>query len=587
MTLSLRARLFLAYALAVALALALVTLLAARLERAWVIQRDAAHLERLAQHAIVDLAADPAAAAGDRHAAVLRLGVGLRCRVTLIDSTGRVVSDSEVPPERLAMVESHAGREEVRAALDGRVGHAVRLSATVHEEYLYLAIPAAGLPGVAVIRLAEPLWMVRRLTASLLQLSSVAAVLTLLLAMALVYWVTGRHVRRVAELEQAARELGRGEPSARALELPADELGRLGQAMNRMAGELRERLQALARERDERETVLAHMSDGVALLDASDRVLHANRALAAILGAALPPAPGAPFHELARVPELDELMREARGSQRPLERELRLWAPDQRLVRATATSLPASGAVLLVLHDLTEAERLDRVRRDFVANVSHELKTPLTSIRGYAETLLDGGLEDLERREPFVKVIRDQAMALSQIVEDLLQLAELERPEVRLRREEFDLREAVERQLAAFRARAARAGLRLELLPGEPVPVQADRARIEQVLANLLDNGLKYTERGGVEVACGGDGRHVWCEVRDTGCGIPAEDQPRIFERFYRVDKARPRERGGTGLGLAIAKHIVALHEGRISVQSTPGAGSAFRFELPRGAPRG
>jgi two-component system phosphate regulon sensor histidine kinase PhoR len=287
-------------------------------------------------------------------------------------------------------------------------------------------------------------------------------------------------------------------------------------------------------------------------------------------------------------PELERLLGDARRVAHPVEIDLRLWTPKQHVVRATATRLTdrRDDAVLMVLHDLTEVERLNRVRQDFVANVSHELKTPLTSVRGYAETLLEGGLEDAEHREEFVRIIRDQATRLQDLVEDLLALAELERPDVRLKMEVVDLRELAQHQASHFERRAAAAGLELTTEPGPPVRVRADRERIVQVLANLLDNALKYTERGGVEVAFGRNLDRAWCEVRDTGTGIPEPDLPRIFERFYRVDKARSREKGGTGLGLSIVKHILALHGGSISVSSTVGRGTTFRFELPRAAGR-
>src|SRR5439155_3615141 len=360
-------------------------------------------------------------------------------------------------------------------------------------------------------------------------------------------------------------------------------LGRLGRAINRMAGELRSRLHAIERERNERDLILAHMSDGVALLDREGAVLHMNHRLAAILGSARPAEPGTPFPEFVRSPELDELLRSARQEARPVEIDLRLWGPQLRVVHATASPLGVPGeGILIVLHDLTEIETLNRVRQDFVANVSHELRTPLTSMRGYAETLLEGGLEDLEHREGFVRVIRDQALRLEALISDLLSLAELERPEARLHWEAFDLREAAERQVAAFRAHAQRSGLALEIAPGPPEQVRADRARLDQVLANLIDNAVKYTERGRVTVALGSDAGHVWCEVSDTGPGIPPEDQSRIFERFYRVDKARAREKGGTGLGLSIVKHIAALHHGEVTVRSALGRGSVFRFEIPR-----
>ncbi|HUK62840.1 MAG TPA: ATP-binding protein, partial [Dongiaceae bacterium] len=493
---------------------------------------------------------------------------------------------SEVGRERLAALENHAGRPEVRAALDGRAGRGTRQSATLGVELLYTAVPVHDVPGVAVLRLAEPLARVGRFDVALWRALWLAAALVLLLAAGVTYWLLGRTTRRIVELERVARRLGTGETELRARTLPADEIGRLGAALNDKAGELRSRLASLQRERDQRERVLAHIGDGVALLDADGTVAHANRSLATVLGLALPPEPGTRFEDVVRVPELADLLARARAGGLTVEQDLRLWAPHERLLRVTATPLAGEGAhaVLLVLRDQSEAERLDRVRRDFVANVSHEVKTPLTSVRGYAETLLEGGLEDPEHREGFVRVIRDQATRLQELVDDLLSLSELERPEARLRIERFDLRALIERQLAGLADRAAHAGLGLELTPGEAEWVEADRARLEQVVANLLDNALKYTERGVVTVTLEGDASHVACTVVDTGSGIPAEDLDRIFERFYRVDKARSREKGGTGLGLSIVKHILALHEGRVTVESAPGRGSRFRFVIPRHA---
>jgi two-component system phosphate regulon sensor histidine kinase PhoR len=340
-------------------------------------------------------------------------------------------------------------------------------------------------------------------------------------------------------------------------------------------------------ERDDRELILAHMSDGVALIDGADRVVHVNHRFAELLDAPLRPAPGTPFGAFTRVPELAELARAARTTGRTVERELKPWTTRTRPARATATSLggPAPSPVLLVLHDLSESEALQRMRQDFVANVSHELRTPLTSLRGYAETLLEGGLDDAEHREAFVRVMRDQAVRLQALVDDLLSLAELERPDVMLRREPLDLRALAAEQMVQVRDAAARAGLALVLEGAEPVPVLADRVRLMQVLANLLDNAVKYTERGQVTVAVGQRDGRAWCEVRDTGPGIPAADLARVFERFYRVDKARSREKGGTGLGLAIVKHAVALHDGTVGVESRVGEGSTFRFEIPATPP--
>jgi two-component system phosphate regulon sensor histidine kinase PhoR len=577
-------RLVVGHAVVVLVALTLVTLLAIRQQRAWVADRTAENLERAARYVAVGLSQ-----AGDWESLAARLGTTLGYRVTFVDSTGRVLGDSEVPPGRLAAVENHAGRPEVRNALGGRTGRSLRHSRTIGVDLVYVAVPGPARSPVAVVRLAEPLVMMRALERSLLRLSLAAAALALLLSVPLVLWVSGQQSGRIGQLESVARRLGVGDRTARALERPADELGRLGRALNDMAVEAQARLAALERERDEREQILAHLSDGVALVDGAGRIVRMNRGFAELVGAALPAEAGTPLPEFVRSPELDELVQSVRADGHTQETDLRLWTHGQRFVHVTATSLGGSGAgtVLLVLHDLSEAERLDRVRQDFVANVSHELRTPLTSLRGYAETLLEGGLDDPENRGRFVRVIRDQTLRLEAIAEDLLTLADLERPGARLHAEPFDLREAVARQAGALQSRAAKAGLELVVEPGPPLPVTADRGLVEQLLANLLDNAVKYTERGSVRVRAGEASGRVWCEVADTGCGIPESEQPRIFERFYRVDKARSREKGGTGLGLAIVKHIAALHGGEVSLRSREGEGSCFRVELPREPARG
>jgi two-component system, OmpR family, phosphate regulon sensor histidine kinase PhoR len=579
MTLSFRTRLVIAHVVVVVAALAAMALLENQRHRSWLIARQQSSLERLAGAGLGRVAS---ATEGFPELAD-SLGVAWDCRVTLIARDGRVRGDSNVPRAALATVENHATRPEVRAALGGHVGRAVRRSRTTGFEQVYAAVALPRTAALAVLRLSEPLAPIIDLNGTFVRLSLVAGVAALLLSLPLVLVLSAGHGRRIAELERVTMRLRAQDASARAREQPADELGRLGRAINDMAADLRTRLAALARERDERERILAHMSDGVALVDAADRVVHANRSIATILGAAMTPAAGTSFQDFARSPELADLLRAARTHEQPMELDLRLWTPEQRRVRVTATRLHGSedGAVILVLHDLTEVELLNQVRQDFVANVSHELKTPLTSVRGYAETLLDGGLEDAEHRDGFVRIIRDQATRLESLVEDLLSLAELERPDTRLRLEPFDLRDSVQRQCAILAGPAERAGLELRLESGPPVPVVADRLRVDQVIANLIDNALKYTERGGVRIRIGTADAQVWCEVQDTGSGIPVEDLSRVFERFYRVDKARSREKGGTGLGLAIVKHILALHGGRITAASTVGEGSTFRFELP------
>jgi len=573
-------RFYAAQALAAAVALAVVALVGLRVERAVLLERNAGVLLREARLLARELAETRAAGRREWVRAAREADDRTGLRVTLVEAGGRVFVDSRADT---SFLENHALRPEVRGALVGQAATDVRRSASIALDLQYAAVPAEpGLP-FSVVRVAEPLEFLRRLDAARAGGLAVAAALALAASLLVSVALARRDVARIAELQRVARRIGAGEPSARASERPDDDLGRLGASLNSMARELRARLVALERERDEREHVLAHMSEGVALVDDADRILHCNHSLAALLGAPRPAAPGTPLLSFARVPEIGDLLARARAAGHEVRDELRLWTPEPRMLRASATALgdDEAGAVLLVLQDLTEAERVNRIRQDFVANVSHELRTPLTSLRGYAETLLDGGLEDAEHREHFVRVIRDQAVRLQALVDDLLSLAELERAGAPLRRARFDLRALAAEQLGAVREAAARAGLATALEPGEPVEVEADRARIAQVLANLLDNAVKYTERGTVTVAAGFASGRAWCEVRDTGPGIPPDDQPRVFERFYRVDKARSREQGGTGLGLSIVKHIVALHGGELSLRSVPGEGSTFRFELP------
>jgi len=580
-TFSLRTRLLLAHVLVVVVVLAAMTGLVMRQQRAWVVEQALQALERDVRAVAAEI---PPRADWSELAARWRSHLGWR--VTMVDRAGRVLGDSDIPADRLGEVENHAGRPEITAALGGRIGRDTRRSATLADGFAYVAAPAAAGSEVAVVRMATHLSALRGMRRALLGSSLLAALLALLFSVPLLAWVTGRHVARIRELEEVTQQLGEG-GAARAPEQPLDEVGRLGRSLNRMAADARLRLEALERERDERERILAHMSDGVALIDPSGHVIRMNRRMAELLGQPLPASAGTPFGEFVRSPELQDLIESARGRQEVVEGELRLWAPGQRLVRATATPLSDANreSVLLVLHDLTEAERVNQIRQDFVANVSHELRTPLTSLRGYAETLLDGALDDAEHRVQFVRVIRDQAVRLEALARDLLSLAELERPGARPRFEEVDLREMAERQIGVFRPRAEKAGLSLTLTPGPDATVSADRMMLEQVIANLLDNAVKYTERGGVTVELGVAAGRAFCAVEDTGPGIPEEDQPRIFERFYRVDKARSREKGGTGLGLSIVKHIVTLHGGEVSVRGRTGGGSVLRFEIPAGGP--
>lgn len=514
-----------------------------------------------------------------------RMGRASGVRLTLIATDGTLLGDSAIPEDSLALAENHRDRPEVKQALAQGRGWAHRISHTLHEPLWYAAIPVgkAGAPG-PVLRLSVRASLVtaeRRAQTQLL-LFALAVVLA---SASLISLGAGRLLSvRLRSVLDAAQRMGEGELGARAPETPDDEIGRTGRALNRMGARLEQRLDEVREERDQRETILTHMAEGVALVDSQGRVVQANMGLARILGLPRPPASGKLFLEEVRQPALASLLERARAGSGPLSEEITFYMPEQRVVEATVVQLGTAGqpsAQLLVVHDLSRVKQLERVRQEFVANVSHELKTPLTLIRGSAETLLDGGLDDARNRRDFVEKIDRHAVRLQAIVDDLLQLARLEQSGVRVDRRDLNLCIVARNVAGAHEQAAARKGLGLVLdLPPEGAFAAGDPELLERALSNLVDNAVKYTAAGELRMRVGhGDGR-AWCEVSDTGPGIPPESLGRIFERFYRVDQGRSRELGGTGLGLSIVRHSVELMGGNVTVRSELGAGTTFRIEL-------
>jgi two-component system phosphate regulon sensor histidine kinase PhoR len=450
-------------------------------------------------------------------------------------------------------------------------------------EYLYVA-RALDKPPCANVRDAQPLASAREHVRRALSLLWGLAGLALVSGIGLTLWRTRPLSRRLHAFEDVARRIESGDLHARAPEEGKDEITEVARMVNRMAEGLRATLGRVEEERDLREEMLAAMADGVVLLDTRGEIVHANAALPRALGRLDTPRPGMAFAEWCALPELERFLEEARASHAPLRREIRLAGPTERTLDAIATRM-AEGSTLLVMRDLTPIKRLERVRQDFVANVSHELKTPLTSILGYAETLLDGGLDDREHRHGFVETIKAQASRLTAIVEDLLALSELERPDAALALAPVDVASLARTVTVALEPRALKDGLTLAgETPSEELVVLGERGRLEQVVYNLVDNALKYTRAGGVTVVVKRGKGSVELVVEDTGPGIPREALGRIFERFYRVDVARSSEVRGTGLGLSIVRHIVELHHGRVEAANRPEGGARFTVRLPLAA---
>jgi two-component system phosphate regulon sensor histidine kinase PhoR len=511
-------------------------------------------------------------------------------RVTLIAVDGRVVADSEVLPADLARVENHAERPEVAAALRGQRGRHVRRSATIDAPLLYVAVPVTEAGAVrGVLRLALPLSIVTSSHAEVHRAMLVGAAVALFVALGIGLFVSDRVTRPVVEMEAIARRMSEGDFTARAPTRSPDEIGRLGRALNVMSNRLRGKIEDLEYEQAKISAVLDGMVEGVIAVDARDHIVALNEPARGLFEVAAGRGERKPLLEVIRNVDLHVLLGDARrtAERAVVRRELVVPGASPRTVQANAVPIDLGGGdfgVVMVLHDVTELRRLETVRTEFAANVSHELRTPLTAIRGYLETLVGGALEEPEHARRFLEIVFRHTERLGRLLDDLTDLSDIELGRVRLSLGPLVVADVVDSVLAIMRQRAETRGVTLaSTLPSDLPEVVADHDRLEQILINLVDNAVKYTEPGGrVTVAARPlETAFVEVAVADTGVGIAPADLPRITERFYRVDKARSRELGGTGLGLAIVKHLVIAHGGELAIESEPGRGTTVRFGLP------
>ena len=402
-------------------------------------------------------------------------------------------------------------------------------------------------------------------------------------------WVIGGITRPLGQLQQAISRLGNGQWSARVPIAEDRELADLDEAFNRMADQLQRQLSVLVQNNNEQKAVLASMAEGVLALDSQERVISMNMASARLLGLDQTQAQGRRLREVVRNADLSRFITRALDDAEPVEADVLLLGDRQRVMQARGSALHdvdgrAIGAVI-VLNDVTDFRRLEHIRRDFVANVSHELKTPVTSIKGFVETLLDGAVNDPQDADRFLRIIAKQADRLHAIIEDLLSLSKIEQSEDSedIALQEVPLRPVLESAVNTCQSIAQERNIEVLLACDERLQAKINPVLLEQAVVNLLDNALKYSDPGRqVQVEAAETDTEVTIRVTDHGCGIAAEHVVRIFERFYRVDRARSRKLGGTGLGLAIVKHIVQTHRGHVTVDSTPGIGSTFTIHLPK-----
>jgi two-component system phosphate regulon sensor histidine kinase PhoR len=511
-----------------------------------------------------------------------RIGHRTGTRITLIAPDGTVLADSEKDP---ALMDNHGDRPEVLAALTKPFGISRRYSQTIKQHMLYIARTLRdGHLITGTLRTSMPLSAIDARLATMRTTIALGAGFGVLVALLVGMVVARRVTAPIAEMTTVAAAMRDGQYGARVRNMPADEIGLLGDTLNRLGTEATRRIATISHDQAQLRAMIAGMVEGVIAVDDQDRILHCNRAARALLDIGDLAVAGRRFWEVIRLAELVELLGEARTRREPVRREVSLYRGPTELVleaHATAFATPDTGGLVMVLHNISDLRRLERIRRDFVANVSHELKTPLTSIKGYVETLLTGALHDERNNMRFLEKIDTHVMRLTELVRDLLSLASIESREGQLALAPVEWQPiidgAVRRHENAFEQKSLSCSV-----VGACDPVLGEPEGMTQVVDNLLDNAIKYSPpNAAVHIRLGTANGHGYIQVEDSGIGIPEEDRERIFERFYRVDKARSRDLGGTGLGLSIVKHFVQAMQGQIRVDSEVGKGSRFTVDLP------
>jgi two-component system phosphate regulon sensor histidine kinase PhoR len=515
------------------------------------------------------------------NALAVRLGDLISGRVTIIAGDGTVLGDSQEDP---AGMENHSDRPEVAQALTGIVGTSIRHSETLSRDMMYVAVPIeADSAIVGAARVSLPLTAINRTIGHINRVIAAAAVIAAVIGVAAALQLTRITVNPIKKLTQASKRMAEGDLGQEIHVKSSDEVGDLARAFNRMSYRVKETMGLVTAERDKMAVILAHMGDAILAVDGEGRVTMVNTAAERILRLSRENVVGRTFIEVVRDYELDALLQLCLKSGEEQIGLVEITARRQSL-GVIVTPFKGESGCLMLIQDLTEMRKLETARRDFIANLSHELRTPIASLKALTETLQAGAIHDPSVAADFLDKMNTEADRLAQMADELGELSRIESGEAPLKKELVEVSGVVTRVTERLRAQAERAGLLLETRLDPELPqIPADRGRLEQVLLNLIHNAIKFTRPGGrVSVTAVTDGQYLTVSVADTGVGISTDDLPRVFERFYKADRARAG--GGTGLGLAIAKHIVEAHQGRIWVESVEGRGSTFSFSLPLGS---
>jgi two-component system phosphate regulon sensor histidine kinase PhoR len=513
------------------------------------------------------------------------LGKEIKTRITIIDTKGKVLGDSE---ENSTLMDTHSDRPEIKEAMLGKTGKSIRYSFTLEINMLYIAIPIVEDDQIiSIVRLALPLVEVNKNIAYLRRIILSATVISLLIASLISLIISLNITRPIKEMTKISKRISKGDFSKKMEIHSQDEIGQLSLALNQMSEDLENKIKIISEDKNKMEIILSSVIEGIAAIDKKGKFILCNDAFEKIIDCSRDKALGRFHWEIIRNNQLNELLKDTIQKGQTSTQEITILFPQEKIFSASSTPLGEKeniwGAVVL-LNDITQIKRLEKMREEFVANISHELRTPLTSIQGFIETLKNGAIKDPEKTQHFLKIIEKQSNRLNNLVEDLLKLSKIESQEIVVNLQSTNLKDLFDKVITEFKEKIILKKIQINTNISPQFPLlKVDPEQIELALGNLLDNAIKYTpEKGEISISFLEREKDIYLEIADNGIGISQEHLPRIFERFYRVNKDRSRDLGGTGLGLAIVKHIVKVHKGTIGVDSHPGKGSKFFIILPK-----
>ena len=508
----------------------------------------------------------------------------LPLRVTLVDTGGTVLADTHIDARH---AENHAGRPEIVAAMTQGAGTDRRLSGSTAEKSIYAAVAVYDSAGhlSGVVRVSGSVSAIDQRTNEAFSAILLSALLILAATTALTLIIVKRIHRPLLSIQQGALRYAAGDLAYRIQLRAPQEISAIADTLNSMADQLSDTIDSITAQRNELEAILSGMVEGVVVVDQHRRITAINRAAGALFRIDYRNVKGRSIIEALRNAEIDQIAEQTLQSGTRQEAGIVIYNDAVTHVSVHATTLhnEDSHGVLLVLNDTTKMKQLESIRRDFVANVSHELRTPITSILGFVETLRDGALQDPQAAEQFVEIIHSHSMRLNLIIEDLLSLSRLESYDAEVPLEWCQIDAIVRKAVQVCEHDAERKSIRVQHRSAGAETARVNAALLEQALVNLINNAIKYSPQGSdVEISVHNTTELLQINVADHGSGIPRRELARVFERFYRVDRARSRDMGGTGLGLAIVKHIALAHRGEVSVDSVEGRGSTFTLKLPQ-----